>query len=179
MNFQDGLLAFCDRVGWRVWMSSAVLREDASWAATSKAAVRSDVSPAASASRLGCWFWDDSGPLSFTKHAKSTRVPLRYKPGLCVETSSCPALARADSPYGTRMCYDVFMTELLTKAFDALSKLPAERQNELAPFLLSLADNGPLTEDEAKAIAEARAENARDGLVPEETVRAFWASLRL
>jgi hypothetical protein len=71
------------------------------------------------------------------------------------------------------------MTELLTKAFDALSKLPAERQNELAPFLLSLADNAPLTEDEAKAIAEARAENARNGLVPEETVRGFWASLRL
>jgi hypothetical protein len=71
------------------------------------------------------------------------------------------------------------MTELLTKAFAALSKLPAETLNELALFLLSLADNALLTEDEAKAIAEARAENARDGLVPEESVRAFWASLRL
>jgi hypothetical protein len=71
------------------------------------------------------------------------------------------------------------MTELLTKAFDALSKLPPERQDELAPFLLSLADNAPLTEEEAKVLAEARAENARDGLAPDETVRAFWASLRL
>jgi plasmid stabilization system protein ParE len=49
----------------------------------------------------------------------------------------------------------------LTKAFDALSKLLAETQNELAPFLLSFADNAPLIDDEAKAIAEARAENAR------------------
>jgi hypothetical protein len=31
----------------------------------------------------------------------------------------------------------------------------------------------------AKPIAEARAENARDGLVPEETVRAFWAPMAI
>ena len=84
-----------------------------------------------------------------------------------------------DSPRGTRLRYHLPMTELLTKAFDALNKLPADRQDELAPFLLALADNAPLTPEEAKAIAEVRADSAREGLAPNETVRAFWASLRL
>jgi hypothetical protein len=71
------------------------------------------------------------------------------------------------------------MTELMTKAIDALRKLPNERQDELASFLLALTDDAPLTAEEAQAIAEARAENAREGLVPDEAVRAFWASLGL
>jgi len=64
------------------------------------------------------------------------------------------------------------MTELMTKALEALRKLPDERQDELAPFLLALADDEPLTAADKVAIAEAEAELAR---VPPETMRAFWA----
>jgi hypothetical protein len=71
------------------------------------------------------------------------------------------------------------MTELLTRAFAELSKLPPDRQDELAPFLMALADNAPLSDDEAKVLKDARAENARSGLAPAEAVRAFWSSLNL
>jgi hypothetical protein len=48
------------------------------------------------------------------------------------------------------------MTELMTKALEALRKLPEERQDEVAPFLLALADDEPCTEADAAAIAEAQ-----------------------
>jgi predicted transcriptional regulator len=67
------------------------------------------------------------------------------------------------------------MTELMTKALEALRKLPDERQDELAPFLLALADEEPLTEADKAAIAEAEAELARGEHVAPETMRAFWA----
>ena len=67
------------------------------------------------------------------------------------------------------------MTELMTKALEALRKLPDERQDELAPFLLALADDEPLTAADKAAIAEAEAELARGEHVPPETIRAFWA----
>ena len=61
------------------------------------------------------------------------------------------------------------MTELMTKALEVLRKLPDERQDELAPFMLALVDEELLTEAEKAAIAEAEAE-----LAP-QTMRAFWA----
>jgi hypothetical protein len=67
------------------------------------------------------------------------------------------------------------MTELMTKALEALRKLPEERQDEIAPFLLALADDEPFTEADAAAIAEAKAQLARGERVPPETMRAFWA----
>jgi hypothetical protein len=67
------------------------------------------------------------------------------------------------------------MTELMTKALEALRKLPDERQDELAPFLLALADDEPFTEADAAAITEAKAQLARGEQVPAETMRAFWA----
>jgi hypothetical protein len=67
------------------------------------------------------------------------------------------------------------MTELMTKALEALRKLPEDGQNEVAPFLLALTDDEPFTEANAAAIAEAKAQLARGEQVPAETVRAFWA----
>lgn len=63
----------------------------------------------------------------------------------------------------------------MTKALEALRKLPDERQDELAPSLLALADDEPFTDADAAAIAEAKAQLARGERVPPETMRAFWA----
>jgi hypothetical protein len=67
------------------------------------------------------------------------------------------------------------MTELMTKALEALRKLPEYRQNEVAPFLLALTDEEPFTEADAAAIAEAKAQLARGEQVPAESMGAFWA----
>ena len=68
------------------------------------------------------------------------------------------------------------MTKLVEQAIAAISKLPAETQDDLARFMLALANGAPtpLTDDETAAIAEAEAEIARGERVPPETVRAFW-----
>jgi hypothetical protein len=68
------------------------------------------------------------------------------------------------------------MTKLVEQAIAAISKLPPETQDELARFMLALAADapGPLTADEAAAIAEAEAEIGRDERVPPETIQAFW-----
>jgi hypothetical protein len=68
------------------------------------------------------------------------------------------------------------MTKLVEQAIAAISKLPAETQDDLARLMLALANGAPtpLTDDETAAIAEAEAEIARGERVPPETVRAFW-----
>jgi hypothetical protein len=68
------------------------------------------------------------------------------------------------------------MTKLVEQAIAAISKLPAETQDELARFMLALAGGGPapLTPDEAAAIAEAEAEIGRGERAAPETIRAFW-----
>lgn len=43
------------------------------------------------------------------------------------------------------------MTKLVTRALEALRKPPDEQQDELAPFLLALADDEPLTEADRAA----------------------------
>ena len=67
------------------------------------------------------------------------------------------------------------MTELMTKALEALRKMPKDRQDELARFLLAQANDGPFTDADRAAIAEAEAQIERGEVVPPETMRAFWA----
>jgi hypothetical protein len=68
------------------------------------------------------------------------------------------------------------MTKLVQQAVAAIAKLPAETQDDLARFMLALANESPkpLSPDEAAAIAEAEAEIGRGERVPPETIRAFW-----
>ena len=69
------------------------------------------------------------------------------------------------------------MTEIMKQAFAAASQLPAERQEELARYLLVLSQRATdiaLTSDEAAAIAEAEAQLARGERVPQEQIEAFW-----
>ncbi len=71
------------------------------------------------------------------------------------------------------------MTELMKQALEALTRLPAERQDELARYLLELADDPhqPYTLDaeERAALEEAETQLARGERVPDETMRAFWS----
>ena len=68
------------------------------------------------------------------------------------------------------------MTKLVEQAVAAISKLPPETQDDLARFMLALANGSPapLTADEAAAIAEAEAEIRRGERVPPEAIQAFW-----
>jgi hypothetical protein len=70
------------------------------------------------------------------------------------------------------------MTKLVEQAIAAISKLPPEAQDDLARFMLALAEGkpAPLTVDEAAAIAEAEAEISRGERVAPETIQAFWRS---
>jgi toxin ParE1/3/4 len=71
------------------------------------------------------------------------------------------------------------MTELMKQALQALIRLPAERQDDLARYLLELADDPQqhyaLDAEERAAIDEAEAQLARGERVPDETMRAFWS----
>jgi len=70
------------------------------------------------------------------------------------------------------------MTDLMKQALDAMARLPAERQDDLAQYLLRLAEDPRqpyvLSPEERTAIDEAEAQLARGEHVPDETVRAFW-----
>ena len=66
------------------------------------------------------------------------------------------------------------MTKLVEQAVAAISKLPPETQDDLARFMLAVADDAPLAADAAAAIAEAEAEIARGERVPPEVIEAFW-----
>ena len=73
------------------------------------------------------------------------------------------------------------MTELLMKAFEELSKLPVERQDELAQMLLDAAESelssGPRLSD--AQLVEVDAALAEDGpYVPAEDMEAFFAQYR-
>jgi hypothetical protein len=63
----------------------------------------------------------------------------------------------------------------MTEALDAVRKMPDDQQDEVARFLLALAENPPLTADEEAAIAEGRAQAARGEFASAEAIRAFWA----
>ncbi len=70
------------------------------------------------------------------------------------------------------------MTKLLEDAIAAVRQLPASVQDDLARFMIALADEDQLVlhPDEAAAIAEANAELARGERASPETVEAFWRS---
>lgn len=70
------------------------------------------------------------------------------------------------------------MTDLIKQAIDALGRLPIDRQEDLARYMLKLArdvhEHHALSPEEAAAIAEAEAQLARGDRVPDETMREFW-----
>ena len=76
------------------------------------------------------------------------------------------------------------MTELLTKAFAELSKLPVERQDELAQMLLDVAESDrllsegvyQLTPEQWAEVDAAMAEEGDDA--SEEEVKALFARWR-
>jgi len=67
------------------------------------------------------------------------------------------------------------MTKLMTEALDAVRKMPDAQQDEVARFLLALAENPPLTADEEAAVAEGRTQAARGEFASTEAIRAFGA----
>lgn len=75
------------------------------------------------------------------------------------------------------------MTELLTKAFEELLKLPAERQDELAQMLLDAAESDRLLSEGVCQLtpeqwAEVDAAIAEDDWASDEEVEAVFARLR-
>jgi hypothetical protein len=70
------------------------------------------------------------------------------------------------------------MTDLMKQAVDALAQVPAERQDDLARYILELVRDPhepyTISPEEHAAIEEAEGQLARGERVPEETMRAFW-----
>lgn len=69
------------------------------------------------------------------------------------------------------------MTDLMQQAIDAIRRLPSERQNDLARYMLSIAldsKEADVTAEEWAAIREAEAQIARGETVSDETMRSFW-----
>jgi predicted transcriptional regulator len=71
------------------------------------------------------------------------------------------------------------MTKLLQRAFETVSALPDETQDELARVLLQLAgfDQPPveLTPEEEAALEESIAQSERGEFATDEEIRAIWA----
>lgn len=75
------------------------------------------------------------------------------------------------------------MTELLSKAFEELSKLSIERQDELAEMLLGVAENDRLLAEgmyrlTPEQLAEVDAAIEEDDFLSVEETEAFFARLR-
>jgi hypothetical protein len=71
------------------------------------------------------------------------------------------------------------MTKLFDDAVTAVRRLPPETQDDVARFLLALAEETALTEEEAAAIEEAEAEIARGEGISGKDLKVFWRSLDL
>jgi hypothetical protein len=71
------------------------------------------------------------------------------------------------------------MTDLMKQALDALTRVPPERQDDLARYILELAHDPRqpyvLEPEERAAIEEAEAQLARGERVPDEIMRALWS----
>ena len=71
------------------------------------------------------------------------------------------------------------MTDPMKQALDALARLPAERQDDLAGYILELARDPrqpyALSPEERSAIEEAEGQLARGERVSEESMRTFWS----
>ncbi len=76
---------------------------------------------------------------------------------------------------GSLDVYNAAMTQLLNEAFEAVRKLPVAQQDDIGRYLLSIADETPLTPDEIAALDEAEAQIARGEFATDEEVRVFWA----
>ena len=76
------------------------------------------------------------------------------------------------------MCYNLGMTKLLTQAIKKLSRLPENRQDELAKMLIDVAaqDFHPyqFTPKELKEIEAALREAKRGKFATDEEVAAVW-----
>ena len=75
------------------------------------------------------------------------------------------------------------MTELLVKAFEELSKLPDDRQNELARMLLDVAESDRLLAEGVYQLtpeqwAEVEAAIAEDDWATDEEVEALFSRAR-
>ena len=75
--------------------------------------------------------------------------------------------------------YGFVMTKLLEEALEAVRRLPAESQDEIARAMLALAGSGfepvPLTPEERAAIARSKAAADRGEFASDEQVRDVWA----
>ena len=70
------------------------------------------------------------------------------------------------------------MTKLLQQAIAEISKLPSDRQDELAQILIAAADNDLhpylLTPDERKGVNEAIEQVARGEFADDDDIAAAW-----
>ena len=77
------------------------------------------------------------------------------------------------------LCYVVDMTKLLDKAVEAVRKLPASAQDEVAAAIFAFTGSSQasvdLTPDEIDAIARSKAAAARGEYASEEQVQAVWS----
>lgn len=76
------------------------------------------------------------------------------------------------------------MTKLLEQAVEAVRRLPADRQDDIAEVVLRLADDlaeAPLelTPEELTAIAVSKAAASRGEFATDDEVRAVWAKHKL
>lgn len=72
------------------------------------------------------------------------------------------------------------MTKMMEKAIEALKRLPDERQEELAQYILSLAGSEPvhLSDEERVAIARGRAAADTGNFATDDEVAAISSRLR-
>jgi hypothetical protein len=75
--------------------------------------------------------------------------------------------------------YHLVMTKLLDQAFEAVRRLPADDQDEIARAIMHLAGAGsgyvaPLTAEERQAIARSKAAAQRGEFAEDNEVQAVW-----
>jgi len=72
------------------------------------------------------------------------------------------------------------MTKLMDKAFEAISKLPPDRQDQLAEMLIDLAeaDTYRLSDAERKAVEDGRSDIRAGQMVSEDEMAITFSRLR-
>src|SRR5215207_4948602 len=93
-------------------------------------------------------------------------------------TSAWPVILPFDLHMGCSLRYSADMTDLMKQVVDALAHVPAERQDDLARYILELGRDPhgpyPISPEERAAIEEGEGQLARGERVPEETMPALW-----
>ncbi len=75
--------------------------------------------------------------------------------------------------------YNATMTKLMQKALDALNRLPEDKQDEIAEYILSISDEPVrLTEEERTAVKRGRADVKAGRFASDEEVEATFKRLR-